>query len=85
MSIKELLSKQITIAGLRDVVKNLDEKLLTKNIKFTDVVWRAERESNLKTEIDNLEKYTNGPCHHFMESPVRFWSEFRNFVKYIDF
>ena len=85
MTIKEDLLKQTTISGLREVVKDLDEKLLLKKFKYKDIVWHANCESNLKQEIDNLEEYISGPCEHFMESPARFWSEFRNFAKHIDF
>lgn len=85
MTIKEDLLKQNTIKGLREVVKDLDEKLLLKKFKYKDIVWKMECESNLKEEIDNLEKYISGPCDHFMESPARFWNEFRNFVNHIDF
>jgi hypothetical protein len=85
MTIKEDLLKQTTISGLRMITKDLDDNLLTKKFKYKDIFWRMDKESCLKDEIDNLEKYTNGPCYHFMESPTRFWNEFRNFVNHIDF
>lgn len=74
-----------TTSHLEPVLKHISPENMNKKIKFQDVVWKSNRESSLQDELAELERLLKLPSMHFMESPERYWSEFHNFVRHIDF
>ena len=67
------------------ILDDIDEKLLNKEIEYEVFFWKTKEKTTLKKQVDQLKKYLAMPAQHFMESSVRWWSEFRHFLKYVDF
>lgn len=68
-----------------NILKSVDKKQLNKEIEYEVFFWKTLKKTTLKKQVDQLKEYLSKPPQHFMESSVRWWSEFRHFLKYVDF
>jgi hypothetical protein len=83
--IKDKLSNANDTSEIDMILDGIDDKLLNKEIEYILFFWKTKEKSTLKKQVDQLKELLQKPVEHFMESSMRWWSEFRHFLKYVDF
>ena len=74
-----------TVKQVKEILDSADKSNLNREFTYKLQIWKTDATSTLNKQFNELIDLLKKPCYHFMESPTRWWSEFRHFVKHIDF
>lgn len=70
---------------VKEIIDELNEDVLTREYELVHPIFKVKYKKSLKSSFNDLKDGLSHPATHIVESPARYWAEFRNFINHIDF